>query len=186
MRLSRIVFMALAVSGCASATHGTKQRVMVSTPGAPKAECRLTSKSLGTQRFLTPEAVEIPRSSEAIEISCHKKCFYDETKTFNSSINAEDLASNGFFVGFAGAAPIAIDLATKKAYNYTYDFVVQMKPDHRCRSKRKGFLDGDPKDFDNRIQDFSFDDNPAPLPDPAPEDMKNTPQPPEAQEKKVK
>lgn len=178
--------MTAAISGCATATHGPKQRVIVSTPGAPKAECTLKSHSLGVRRFTTPEAIDVPRSDEAVEISCHKKCFHDETKTFSSKLNAEELASNGFFGGFGAVGPIAIDLATKKAYDYTYDFIIEMKSNGQCRSKRKGFLDGDPKDFDNNIKDFSFDESPKPLPEISPEDLKTLPAPATPEKDKAK
>lgn len=164
-------------------THGPKQRVMITTPGAPKAECTLSSKSMAEQHFTTPEAIELPRSSEVVEVHCHKKCFYDEIKTFTPVINGEDLASNGFF---GGAAPLAIDLTTKKAYNYSYDLTIEMKPNRRCRAKRKGFLDGDPKDFDNRIDDFTFDDGPKPLPDATSKNTESMALPTTADKKEVK
>jgi hypothetical protein len=160
MKSYKIILLAIAIPGCASTTHEAKQRIMLTTPGAPKAGCKLTSKSLGVQYFTTPEAIEIPRSSDSIEISCHKKCYYDEAKIFDPVINGEDLASNGFF---GGAAPLAVDVATRKYYNYQYDFVIQMKPNKHCGANRKGFLDGSSKDFDNQIKDFSYDDqNPLP------------------------
>jgi hypothetical protein len=150
------------LSGCATMTHGPQQRVAVSTPGAPHAECTLTSPTLGVQKFITPEAINIPRSSEKISVSCHKKCFDDATKTFQPVLNGEDLAVGGLI---GGIGPVAIDRATGSAYNYTYDFSIPMKSNHRCAAHRKGFLQGDQKDFDNEIKDFNFDQLPAPLPE---------------------
>lgn len=111
------------------------------------------------QSIITPEALELPRSSEPIKIMCHKICFIDAERIFSPVINSENLVSNSFF---GGAGPLPIDLATGKAYNYTYDFIINMELNQRCKSKKKGFLDGDPKDFDNRIEDFSFDEKVAP------------------------
>lgn len=158
MYLQIIILLMLAISGCASVTRELKQRVLISTPGAPNTKCSLTSKSLGRLIFTTPEAFEIPRSSETVEIRCHKTCFHDMTKSFTPSINDEDLASNAFF---GGVAPLGIDLATKKYYNYSYDLIIQMSPDNRCGLSRKNFLDGDSKDFNNQISDFSFSDSGA-------------------------
>lgn len=134
---------------------------MVSTPGAPHAECTLTSTTLGTQKFITPEAINIPRSSEKISITCQKKCFVDATKTFSPALNGEDLAVGGLI---GGIAPVAIDAATGRAYNYAYDFRIPMTSNRRCTAHRKGFLQGDKKDFDNEIKDFNFDEPSAPQP----------------------
>jgi len=150
------------LSGCATMTHGPQQRVAVSTPGAPHAECTLTSPTLGVQKFITPEAINIPRSSEKISVSCHKKCFDDATKTFQPVLNGEDLAVGGLI---GGIGPVAIDAATGRAYNYAYDFDIPMRSNHRCASHRKEFLQGDQKDFNNEIKDFNFDEPPAPLPE---------------------
>lgn len=150
-------------------SHGPQQRVMVSTPGAPHAECTLTSETLGARKFITPEAINIPRSSEKITIACHKKCFDDETKTFGPALNGEDLAVGGLI---GGIGPVAIDAATGRAYNYTYDFSIPMKSSRRCAAHRKGFLQGDKKDFDNEIKDFNFDQLSAPLPEPIQEPKK--------------
>ena len=154
--------MAGLLAGCATVTHGPEQRVMVSTPGAHQAYCAMTSTTVGTRKFTTPEAINIPRSSEKITVSCHKKCFYDATKTFDPVINGEDLAIGGFI---GGIGPVAIDAATSRAYNYAYDVDIPMSSNHKCAAYRKGFLQGDKKDFDNEIKDFKFDEPPAPLSD---------------------
>jgi hypothetical protein len=159
MKLRVILIVSAALSSCASMTNGPKQRVMVSTPGAPKAECSLYSKNTYMQSFVTPEALELPRSSEPIKIMCHKICFIDSERIFSPVITSENLISNSLL---GGPGSLAIDLATKKSYNYTYEFMIKMEPDKRCKSAKKGFLDGDPKDFDNRIEDFSFDEKIAP------------------------
>lgn len=162
MQHKLVTLMALILSGCASVSHGPKQRVMVSSPGAPYARCTISSSTLGVQSFTTPEAFMIPRSSDNIIISCSKDCFEDAQKTFTPSVNGEDVASNGFF---GGAAPALIDYSTKKLYNYNYDFIIEMKPLNKCRIKKKGFLDGNQKDFDNQIKDFSFDANSKSMPE---------------------
>ena len=153
---------AILLSGCATMTHGPQQRVMVSTPSAPHAECTLTSATLGARKFISPEAINIPRSSEKISITCHKKCFDDATKTFDPVLNGEDLAISGLI---GGIGPVTIDAATGRAYNYAYNFDVPMSSNHKCSAHRKGFLQGDQKDFDNEIKDFKLDEPPAPLSD---------------------
>ncbi len=158
MKLYKFLVIPLALAGCASLTHGKNQHVLISTPGAPHAECTVTSQSFGVKRVVTPEALNIPRSSEQITVSCHKQCYENVTKTIDPDLNTEDLASNGFF----GIATVAIDAATKRAYNYAYDFVVPMKLKSGCKKSGKSFLDGNPRDFNNQIQDFSFDDKPPP------------------------
>jgi len=160
MRRLRAFLFAVLLPGCATMSHGPQQRVMVSTPGAPHAECTLTSETLGDRKFITPEAINIPRSSEKITIACHKKCFDDATKTFGPTLNGEDLAVGGLI---GGIAPVAIDAATGRAYNHAYDFSIPMKSNRRCSAHRKGFLQGDQKDFDNEIKDFNFDQPPTPL-----------------------
>lgn len=181
MKLSKLLIIPLALSGCASLTHGKNQRVLISTPGASHAECIVTSQSLGVQRVVTPEALNIPRSSEQVSVSCHKQCYENATKIIDPDLNTEDLASNGFF----GIATVAVDVATKRAYNYTYDFVVPMKLKPGCKRSGKGFLDGNPKDFNNQIQDFSFDDKPPPpLPEEASKELKIPEAPPLAERNK--
>jgi hypothetical protein len=160
MKLLRALLLVILLSGCANMTHGPQQRVMVSTPGAPHAECMLTSATLGARKFITPEAINIPRSSEKISIRCQKKCFDDATKTFDPVLNGEDLAIGGLI---GGIGPVAIDAATDRAYNYAYDLHVPMKSNRGCAAHRKGFLQGDKKDFDNEIKDFKFDEPLAPL-----------------------
>jgi len=162
MKLLRAFIFAVLLSGCASVTHGPQQRVIISTPGAPQADCTMISTTLGTRKFTTPEAINIPRSSEKITITCHKKCFHDATATFKPIINGEDLAV-GEVIG--GLASVAIDAATGRAYNYVYDFSILMQSNHRCTFHRKGFLQGDQKDFDNEIKDFNFDKPLVPLPE---------------------
>ena len=154
MKLLRIL-LALLLSSCATITHDSRQRIIVSTPGAPKATCVLNSPTLGSKKFTTPEAIYIPRKSETIEVSCHKKCFSDASKIFNPVKNTEDLAMNGIAGGLPGAS---IDIATGKANNYPYEFTINMELNHRCKKSSKGFLDGDPKDFDSHIDDFKFDE----------------------------
>jgi hypothetical protein len=171
MRRLRAFLFAVLLSGCATVSHGPQQRVMVSTPGAPHAECALTSATLGARKFITPEAINIPRSSEKISITCHKQCFHDATKTFDPVLNGEDLAVGGLI---GGIGPVAIDAATGRAYNYTYDFRIPMKSNRRCAAHRKGFLQGDQKDFDNEIKDFNFDQLPAPLPETISEPKKSS------------
>ena len=166
--LKPFIFVAF-LSSCATMSHGPEQRVIVSTPGAPHAECTLTSATLGARNFTTPEAINIPRSSEIITVSCRKKCFDDATKTFGPVINREDLAINGVITGLP---PVAIDAATGRAYNYSYDFAVPMKSNHKCSPHRKGFLQGDQRDFDNQIRDFKFDEPADPLPDTLPDPNK--------------
>ena len=161
MRRLRVFLFAVLLPGCATISHGPQQRVMVSTPGAPHAECTLTSTTLGTQKFITPEAINIPRSSDKITIACHKKCFDEATKTFDPVLNGEDLAVGGLI---GGIVPVAIDAATDRAYNYAYDFRIPMTSNRRCTAHRKGFLQGDKKDFDNEIKDFNFDEPSAPQP----------------------
>lgn len=151
-------------------THGPKQRIMVSTPGVPRAQCTLTSHSLGVLDFTTPEAVELPRSSETVEVRCRKKCFFEEARTFTPVMNGEDLASNVFL---GGSGPLAIDLATNRSYGYKYDFVITLKPDPRCGSKRNGFLDGNPVALDDQLDDFTFDPVPKLLPNIGQEQYEN-------------
>jgi len=160
MKLFKPLIISAILSACATTTHGPEQRVMISTPGAPHADCTLTSARLGVRNFTTPEAINIPRSAERIEVTCHKKCFDDATRIFTPVINGEDLAVSGLI---GGLGPVAIDTATRRAYNYAYDFIIPMKSNHRCSPFRKGFLQGDQKDFDNQIRDFSFD-QPSELP----------------------
>lgn len=161
MRRLRVFLFAFLLPGCATISHGPHQRVMVSTPGAPHAECTLTSETLGARKFITPEAINISRSSQKITIMCHKKCFDDATKTFDPALNGEDLVVGGFI---GGIAPVAIDAATGRAYNYPYDFIIPMKSNRRCAAHQKGFLQGDQKDFNNEIKDFNFDEPSAPQP----------------------
>lgn len=173
MNFRKALILTFALGGCASMTHGKNQRVIISTPGAPHAVCAVTSESLGVRYIVTPEALVLPRSSEQLKVSCHKKCFEDTARTFEPDLNTEDLASNGFF----GFAPLAVDLATQRAYNYSYDLTLPMSADHRCKKTAKGYLDGNPRDFDNRIEDFSFD-GPPPLPEEPAKDMKIPEEPP--------
>ncbi len=135
---------------------------MVSTPGAPHAECTLTSVTLSTRKFITPEAINIPRSSEKISITCQKKCFDEATKIFDPILNGEDLAVGGLL---GGIAPVAIDAVTGRAYNYAYDFSIPMTSNRRCAAHQKRFLQGDKKDFDNEIKDFNFDEPSSSLPE---------------------
>lgn len=151
-RLLIIIMIVTSIRGCSSTAYNSSQRIIVSTPSAPKSKCSLKSKSLGVIYFTTPEAIEVPMSNETLDIRCDKYCFNEGLATFRPSSNAEDFASNGLI---DGAVPLAIDLVTKKAYSY--DLIVPMIFNKKCINNDKGFLDGDPEHFDKKIQDFSFD-----------------------------
>ncbi len=159
--------MTVALSGCASSTRGKDQRIMVTTPGAPGASCRLLSDSQEIYSFTTPEAIQLSRASGPVEVRCQKKCFLSVVKIFTPSINGEQEINDIS----ADLAFIATNLTTHKSYNYNFDFIIPMKRDSRCKPEGKAFLDGDQNDFDNAIDDFSFDSTMSSKPTPKSESI---------------
>jgi hypothetical protein len=143
----------VSLSGCASSTRGKDQRIIVTTPGAPGASCRLFSGGQELNSFTTPEAILLSRTSGPVEVRCQKKCFPSAVKIFAPSINGEQEINDIS----ADLAFLSTNLMTQRAYNYNFDFIIPMKHDGRCKRREKAFLDGNPNDFNNTIDDFSFE-----------------------------
>lgn len=142
------------LNGCASSTRGADQRIIVSTPGAPGATCRVVTGDQQVFDIVSPETIQLKRNSGPVIVTCQKKCFYSEQKTFYPTTGELTRDATGIIkdVEF-----ITVNAVTQKSINYSYDFIISMKYNRRCRGKGAGFLDGNPEELNSTIDDFSFD-----------------------------
>lgn len=60
------------------------QRIAIDTPGAPGAQCSLSSVVVGNITVTTPADVEVDRSPEIIVVRCRKACFLDASAMISS------------------------------------------------------------------------------------------------------
>ena len=118
--------------GCATIVKGTTQVVAIDTPGAPEANCTLTSSTIGKVTVVTPATVTLQKGSENIVVRCTKECFNDGAGIIGS--NTEAMAAGNIIAGGPiGLGVDAISGAMNK-YNEQNQFAMVAKPN--CRPTR--------------------------------------------------
>lgn len=114
---------AMMLTGCASVTSGTHQRIRVITSPVKGAHCRLKNNRGVWTLNRTPMTIRIHRSNKPLYIRCAKGPYYGR-KILASGINAMT-AGNVLAGGIVG---VAIDAADDAAYHYPSAVIVHMRP----------------------------------------------------------
>jgi hypothetical protein len=114
-----------ALSGCASMIDKSIQIVQVETPGVVGADCELeTSKN--RYRVITPETVQLERSTETLHVLCKKARYYPASLDVESSVHPAHTLINVFNGMIPGTA---YDFATRSVYDYPHTISVPMEID---------------------------------------------------------
>jgi hypothetical protein len=129
----RPVFAAVAatavLAGCATITKGTTQNIAVDTPGAPGAQCTLSSEGISTVNVVTPGTVTVDKSKHAINIRCKKECYQDGAGVVSS--NTEAMTAGNILVG--GVVGLGVDAASGAMNKYNEQNQIVMVPVAGCR-----------------------------------------------------
>ena len=129
--IAGLVSVALLLAGCATIVKGTSQAVSVSTPGAPGAQCTLTSSAVGSKVVVTPATLTLDKGSDNIAVVCRKACFQDATGIIAS--NTETMTAGNVIAG--GIIGLGVDAATGAMNKYNVDNQYTMVPIPGCREK---------------------------------------------------
>lgn len=125
-----IVFGALVIlTGCATIVKGTSQTVSLDTPGAPGAECVLTSSSVGSKAVTTPATINLEKGSQNITVRCTKRCYQPATGVIAS--NLEAMAAGNIIAG--GPIGLGIDAASGALNKYSSNTQIAMVRVPGCR-----------------------------------------------------
>jgi len=130
MRFFMIFLMALVVTGCATIVKGTTQVVAIETPGAPGANCELSSPGIGARTVVTPATIELDKSQHNIAVTCRKACFQDGVAMIPSY--TEGMAAGNVIAG--GVIGLGVDAATGAMNKYADRTSVTMIPIQGCSS----------------------------------------------------
>ncbi len=133
MLMLRGLFLAITLvllSGCATITKGTSQVISLDTPGAPGAECVLTSSSIGTKKVTTPANLSLPKGSDNITVRCEKRCFQPGIGVISS--NVEGMTAGNVILG--GVIGLGVDAATGAMNKYNTNNQVLMTRVPGCRA----------------------------------------------------
>lgn len=128
MRIILIMSLAAGIVGCATITKGTTQPIAVNTPGAPGAECVLSSAAIGSRVVTTPATLTVDKSQEAITVQCRKECYHDGSGIIAS--NTETMAAGN--VIFGGLIGLGVDAASGAMNKYTPQTDIVMLPIAGC------------------------------------------------------
>jgi len=118
-----------ALSGCATIVKGTIQKIAINTPGAPGAQCRLTSSEIGTKNVVTPAIVTVSKSRHPIAMRCTKRCYQEGTGIVAS--NTEAMTAGNIIAG--GVIGLGIDAASGAMNKYNSRNDITMVPIQGCR-----------------------------------------------------
>lgn len=126
-----IVSFAMALAACATIVKGTTQVVTIDTPGAPKAQCTLTSTAIGSMQVTTPASVSLQKGSENIVVRCKKECYQDGVGAIAS--NTEAMAAGNLIAG--GIIGLGVDAATGAMNKYNEQNQITMVPIQGCKAR---------------------------------------------------
>lgn len=140
MRSFAVVWVALLglLAGCASITKGTTQSISLDTPGAPGANCTLTSQGIGTKTLVTPATLVLDKSQHNVAVSCKKECFQDGVGVIASS--TESMTAGNVIVG--GVVGLAVDAASGAMNKYNDVNQIAMVPVAGCKPTATGSITG--------------------------------------------
>lgn len=125
-----LLLIGVVVTGCASITKGTTQAVMVVTPGAEGAECRLFSPSIGERIVTTPGSVVLSKGQDSIQVNCTRRCFRPGAGIIGS--NVEVMTAGNLVLG--GVIGLGVDAATGAMNKYDNAVQIMMTPIPGCRA----------------------------------------------------
>jgi hypothetical protein len=115
--------------GCATLTKGTTQQVVINTPGAPGAQCTLTSSAIGSKVVTTPAAIVLDKGQDAIAVTCRKQCYQDGVGIIAS--NTETMSAGNLV--FGGVIGLGVDAASGAMNKYNADNQIAMVPIQGCK-----------------------------------------------------
>ena len=118
------------LGGCATITKGTSQKIAINTPGVPGAECTLTSSSIGTKTVVTPATITLAKASQAIAVTCTKRCYLDGTSIIASGTEA--MTAGNIIAG--GVIGLGIDAASGALNKYNEQNDITMIAIQGCRA----------------------------------------------------
>lgn len=130
MRFVGLLVCAFWITGCATIVKGTTQAVAVESPGAPGAQCELSSDGIGTQTLVTPATLVLEKSQHNISVTCRKACFQDDVGIIASY--GESMAVGNVLVG--GVIGLGVDAATGAMNKYADRTTIVMLPIQGCRT----------------------------------------------------
>ena len=118
------------ITGCATLTRGTTQTIAIHTPGAPGAQCMLSSSSIASQTLVTPATITLEKGMDSIAVRCRKECFQDGTGVVVSSMEA--MTAGNLLVG--GVIGLGVDAASGAMNKYSPETGIFMAPIPGCRA----------------------------------------------------
>ena len=121
--LATVTLCGAVLSGCATVTEGTSQRIAIVTPPAAGANCTLTGNE-GSWLVATPGVVRVEKSKEDIALHCSKAGWQDASAVIPSSFQGWTLG-NAIIGGVAG---VAVDAASGASNEYPHAFYLPMTP----------------------------------------------------------
>lgn len=122
---------AILLAGCATITKGTTQAVSIQTPGAPGAQCTLSSAAIGTQTVVTPATLTLEKSQENIQVVCRKECYQDAVGIIPS--HTEGMTAGNILVG--GVVGLGVDAVSGAMNKYNDNNQFAMVPVAGCKGK---------------------------------------------------
>lgn len=128
--LAAACLISVQLSACATIVKGTTQPISINTPGAPGAECTLTSSAIGTKVVKTPATIVLDKSQDAIAVTCRKACFQDGVGIVSS--NTEAMSAGNILVG--GVVGLGVDAVSGAMNKYNSDNQIAMVPIQGCKS----------------------------------------------------
>ena len=128
MKHALIIAVAL-LGGCSTITKGSSQAVMITTPGAEGASCRLFSPAFGERVVTTPASITVEKSQHSIQVTCSKRCFGQGSGIISSEI--EVMTAGNLVVG--GVIGLGVDAATGAMHKYDNAAQIHMTPLSGCR-----------------------------------------------------
>jgi hypothetical protein len=130
MRGNLLIVLA-ALGGCATITKGTTQTVAVDTPGAPGAQCTLSSSTIGQVKVVSPAVVTLNKGSESVAVRCSEECYNDGAGVIGT--HAEAMAAGSVLVG--GVIGLGIDAASGAMNKYTEQNQITLVAIPGCKAR---------------------------------------------------
>lgn len=127
--MNRSVFVllsVLAVAGCSTMIDHSYQQVSFNTPGVEGADCQIETPRR-RYRVITPGRIQIQRSDDTLDITCHKALYHDAKVRVKSKYELNHSLLN-VFNGFVPG--MAYDTASGANFEYPHTISIPMEIDH--------------------------------------------------------
>ena len=116
---------ALALSGCATITQGSKQSVYFNTaPTGAKCSIERTGDGILYPEFITPQSLEVSKDKDELIIKCRKPGYEDAFIRTDSTFQSWTLGN--LLIG--GIFGLGLDFASGAANQYPGQVVIPLKP----------------------------------------------------------